>query len=431
MTYRLNVRYVLRFAAFLAASGIVIGLLGMLLSFFLFEVQHLSFGYSYDSIISGETYLEGVRHASFLRRVLVLTVCGLLAGGGWYLLFRYGKKLVGISEAADNSDLPMPPVETTSNVLLQMATIGMGMPLGKEGAPREIGALFSGILARWGKLDDSDVRLLIAAGAGAGLAAVYNAPLGGAFFSLGLMSQSSSANVFKRWSTAFILSGIAAFVARLGLGDVHQYFVSSSLRITSGLLCWAVLAGPLLAVAAHYFVRLADHSRKNAPKDGRLLPFCLIAFVLLGLAMGFLPELAGNGRIAAQIAFSGMASMRFVGVLLVCKIFFEWASLRAGATGGLLTPGLSNGAMLSLLLGYLWNLAMPGSLGGTFAGAFALVGGAAFLAVSTRMPLMALALVMEMTQVDRVFLLPLALCIASAWGTQHCLFSSKPVVLAH
>lgn len=422
MKFWRNIAYLLRFVGTLTLAGGLAGLLGMLLSYFLFEVQHLAFGYSYHSVISGETYLEGVRQSSALRRVAALAVCGLVAGGGWFLLFRYGRRLVSIPGAVGDSRLRMPPMETASNAFLQIATIGIGSPLGKEGAPREIGALFAGFAARWARLNSEHTRLVIAAGAGAGLAAVYNAPIGGAFFALGIMTGRIKASMPARWIAAFTVSILATLVARWGLGDVHQYAVPGQAKVTLGLIWWAVLAGPPLAIAAHYFVRLANSGRSNGPKNLSILPLCMAVFVLLGAALVFLPELAGNGRIAAQMGFAGTASLSFIALLLPCKIFFEWAALRAGAKGGLLTPSLANGAMLAVLLGHLWTLAVPESMGGTFGGAFALVGGTGFLAVSTGMPFMALALVMDMTQVDASFLLPMALCAASAWATRHFLF---------
>ena len=249
MKFWRNIAYLLRFVGTLTLAGGLAGLLGMLLSYFLFEVQHLAFGYSYHSVISGETYLEGVRQSSALRRVAALAVCGLVAGGGWFLLFRYGRRLVSIPGAVGDSRLRMPPMETASNAFLQIATIGIGSPLGKEGAPREIGALFAGFAARWARLNSEHTRLVIAAGAGAGLAAVYNAPIGGAFFALGIMTGRIKASMPARWIAAFTVSILATLVARWGLGDVHQYAVPGQAKVTPGLRyggpCWSDLRLPL------------------------------------------------------------------------------------------------------------------------------------------------------------------------------------------
>ncbi len=100
-------------------------------------------------------------------------------------------------------------------------------PLGREVAPREMGALGAGMVARKLGLLEDETRTLIACGAGAGLAAVYNVPLAGALFSLEVMLLSFS---WEKTLAAIMTSAIAAWTATLGLGDESQYhFVSSTL----------------------------------------------------------------------------------------------------------------------------------------------------------------------------------------------------------
>ena len=110
----------------------------MLLAMLLHEIQHLVYGYSQTLLISPQSFLEGVTDASAQRRFLALTAAGLLAGGGWWLLARYAKQRVSIGEAIKNPDKPMPAVTTLLNALLQIITVAMGSPLGREVAPREV-----------------------------------------------------------------------------------------------------------------------------------------------------------------------------------------------------------------------------------------------------------------------------------------------------
>ena len=80
-------------------TGVVAGLGGMLLGMLLHAVQHLAYGYSLDRIVSHESFLEGVEAADGTRRLLVLVVCGLVAGTGWWLIYRYGRPLVSVTDA--------------------------------------------------------------------------------------------------------------------------------------------------------------------------------------------------------------------------------------------------------------------------------------------------------------------------------------------
>ncbi len=115
------------------------------------------------------------------------------------------------------------------------------------------------MVARKLRLLEDETRTLIACGAGAGLAAVYNVPLAGALFSLEVMLLSFS---WEKTLAAIMTSAIAAWTATLGLGDESQYhFVSSALPHT--FLWWAILAGPILGTGAWLF-RKATSARVHA-----------------------------------------------------------------------------------------------------------------------------------------------------------------------
>lgn len=399
-------------------TGLLAGLGGMLLALLLHGIQHLAYGYSLDHIISEQSFLEGVSGSAPERRLLALGICGLIAGCGWYALYRFGKKLVSISAAVQSEQPNMPILATLAHILLQIVTVGLGSPLGREVAPRELGSLCANHLARWQRLSLDDTRVLIACGAGAGLAAVYNVPLAGALFVLEVLLVS------YRWQwaiSALTTSSLAAWVAQFGLGDEHQYHLTSQLAVNQSLILWALLASPLFGIAAHYFVRLTSQARQNAPKDRRLIPFNLLNFALLGALIIWLPQLAGNGKGPAELSFTNQLDLPLALTLLVCKVIFQWSSLRAGAHGGLLTPGLSNGALLAVILGYGWSTLFPG----TPIASFALIGAGAFLATSMKMPITALVLVLEMTRVPHDFVIPLVLCIAGA-GATHSLLQKRP-----
>ena len=102
-------------------------------------------------------------------------------------------------------------------------------------------------------------------------------------------------------------------------------------------------------------------------------------------------------------------------LLLVLKVAITSGSLRAGASGGLLTPGIAIGALLAVVLGAAWNQVWPDAP----PGAYAVVGAAAFLAASMRMPLTATVLILEFTRVDQGFLVPIILAVVGSAATHH------------
>jgi len=394
-------------------TGIGAGLGGMALALLLHELQHLAYGYSLQHIVGFESFFAGVSAASPERRVLVLSICGVVAGCGWFLLYRFGTAVVSIKKALQADDVRMPILATSVHALLQIVTVALGSPLGREVAPREIGAMLAGWLSQRAGLSVSDSRLMVACGAGAGLAAVYNVPLGGAVFVLEVLLGTF------RWSAllpALATSVIAAVVAWVGLGNEAKYAVPH-FAVSANLIAWSIIMGPLFGSAAFGFVELTTRARASAARGWQLPLLSLINFTVIGLLAIRFPELLGNGKTPAQLGFSNDLTVSLAAVLLLLKVVITASSLRAGAEGGLLTPGLSNGALLAIVLGGAWLHLWPG----TPSGAFAIIGASAFLAASMRMPLTAVILMMEFTRIDHDFLVPILFSVAGSVAASRLL----------
>ena len=376
-------------------TGIAAGMAGMLLARLLRLIQHLAFAYG-----SGESFLNGVISSSPLRRAVVLSVCGAIAGIGWGALRRAAKPLVSIRDSVENGK-EMPPLATIAHDLLQILTVGLGSPLGREVAPREMGALVAGALCRGARLSQDECRVLIACGAGAGLAAVYNAPLGGALFALEVLL-----GTFRLSAAipAIATSAIAAWVASFGLGDETAY-VLPRLAVAPSLIAWSLVAGPMIGLCAHWFSKAASTASARAPRDWRLVAWCGAVFPLIGLISILFPQVLGNGKSIASLGFDSTLTVGGSAALLVMKTAVVVGALRAGASGGLMTPGIAIGACLGTLSGGIWSHIWPGVASGDFA----VIGGTAFLAASMRMPVTAIVLMIEFTRVDHDFLIPMAL----------------------
>ncbi|WP_449184580.1 chloride channel protein [Trinickia sp. YCB016] len=390
-------------------TGVGAGLGGMLLALLLHWIQHIAYGFSVDHVISSESFLQGVSAAAPQRRLMALTVCGSVAGAGWWALYRFGRPLVSIKKAVKADDPRMPVVSTTVHALLQIVTVALGSPLGREVAPREIGSMWAGWVSHRAGLSAAESRIMVACGAGAGLAAVYNVPLGGAIFVLEVLLGTFG---WPALVPAIVTSAVAAVVAWVGLGNEHQYRVAQ-LAVSSPLFVWSLLCGPVFGAAAWGFTKLMTRARANAPKDWRLPLLSLINFAVIGVLAMHFPQLPGNGKGPASLAFDSNLTIGLAAALLILKVAICASSLRAGAEGGLLTPGLANGALLAIVLGGLWNLVWPG----TSQGAFAIVGAAGFLAASMQMPLTAIVLLMEFTRVSHDFLIPIGLAVAGSVST--------------
>ncbi len=392
------------------ATGVSSGFGGMALALLLRLVQHIAYGHGLHTTVGRVSFLQEVTAASDLRRFLALCSCGAVAGIGWWLLYRFGTPLVSIRQAVRKGER-MPFWATLTHAILQIVTVGLGSPLGREVAPRELGAALATRLCARANLTPECTRIMIACGAGAGLAAVYNVPLGGTLFTLEVLLGTLS---FPASVAALATCVIATLVAWLGLSNGLQYSVPP-LAISPSIIVWSLLAGPVLGVAAYLFVKATEASRARAPRDWRLAVWCFLIFPLIGLLAIPFPQLLGNGKGLAQAGFDREVGLALAATLLLLRVIVLVASLRAGAEGGLLTPGLSLGALIGIILGTFWNHIWPtGSLAD-----FAIVGGAAFLASSMKMPLTAIVLTVEFTGIGQEFLVPLSLAVAGSVSIFH------------
>src|SRR5882724_8955025 len=391
-------------------TGIASGLGGMGLGLLLHLVQHVAYGHGPHTLAGQLSFLQEVTAASDMRRFLALCSCGAVAGIGWWLLYRFGSPLVSIRQAVQKGGR-MPFWATLTHAILQIVTVGLGSPLGREVAPRELGAAIATKLCGRANLTPECTRIMIACGAGAGLAAVYNVPLGGTLFTLEVLLGTFS---IPASVAALATCVLATLVAWLGLGNGLQYSVPP-LAISPSIIVWSLLAGPVLGAAAYLFVKATEAGRARAPKDWRLAAWCSLVFPIIGLLAIPFPQLLGNGKGLAQSGFDSEVGLALAATLLLFRVVVLVASLRAGAEGGLLTPGLSIGALLGIILGSFWKHVWPTA----FIADFAIVGGAAFLASSMQMPLTAIVLTVELTGIGQEFLVPLSLAVAGSVSIFH------------
>lgn len=392
--------------------GVVSGFGGMFLAILLHFIQHLAYQHTVFPILGNEHFLEVVRDSSSIRITVALLLCGFIAGFGWWAVFRYGRPLVSIASALKSSRPYMPIKTTLAHVLLQIITVALGSPMGREVAPRELAATFACWFTNKLKLHPKESQILVACAAGAGLAAVYNVPFGGAMFTLEVLLGS-----FHWFAVipAITTSAIAAVISWMGLGNQSLYFVPP-LTLDTSVVVWAILAGPIFGFSAYWFKEITNRAQSKAPRGWKIILTCLFNFTLIGLLGIYFPQILGNGRSAAQLGFDGnMLGLGLAVEILILRVLIVCTSIQAGASGGLLTPSLANGALMAIVLGILWNYVWPGiSLS-----AFAVVGGTAFLAAAQKMPITAIVLMIEFTGINFSFFIPILLSVAGSVSMFH------------
>jgi CIC family chloride channel protein len=173
---------------------------------------------------------------------------------------------------------------------------------------------------------------------------------------------------------------------------------------------WAPLAGPIMGLVSVLYVRSVAWADSHNPKGRQRLWAPVAALGVLGGVSIPLPQLLGNGRDAAELAFTGQISPLLLVSLILLRPAAILLCLGSGAAGGLFTPSLTMEAMLGGVLGLPWSWLSPG----VPPGLFALVVAGAMLAATTQGPISAIVLIMELTGYARMAIVPLLLAVATA-----------------
>ncbi len=369
----------------LVIVGLLAGFAGLSTTLVLRFVEHLTYHYTFGSL------LQGVTGSSPVRRALGPIVGGALAGLGWWLL-RSKTVVPPLPEAiAGHERIGLAPFG--ADAALQVLLIGSGASLGREGAPRQFAAALGDFGMRWLKrLSPSDREILLACAAGAGLGAVYAVPVGGALFTVRIM--------LKTWhpralGAALITSSLAVAVASLVTHNQPNLNWPNP-HLSYLLIAYSVALAPLTLLVGLAFNRLmAAADRAAVTRSWLLVPAIAGAGLLIGVCSHWWPELPGNGKsiLTATLA-SGMTLTTAAAVLLL-KPILTAVFLRAGATGGMLTPALATGAAA----GTLFVLTINAMAGTHFhVPAISLAGAAGVLAVTQRTPFWAAIFVWELAR---------------------------------
>jgi CIC family chloride channel protein len=394
-------RIAARFWLAVIGTGAVAGIGAAVLTRLLEIVQRLVWGGN------GTNLLESAEHATFANHVLALLAAGAITGLGQIVLRRLSSgNGIDTTAAIWFYAGRLPSLRTLGSAVLSVIIVGMGVSLGREGAPKQVGAVFANLFANVTRLPDEQRRLLVACGSGAGMAAAYGVPLGGALFSLEVMR---GVLALRYVLPAIVTSVVATAVAWTMLPDAPTYVIPA-FTSSASVVIWSLLAGPVAGLFSVVYVRLITWAERNKPENWRRIVIPIVGLGLLGLASTRYPQMLGNGKDISQLTFASQTPALLLAALLVLKPLATVLCVRCGAPGGLFTPSLTAGAMLGGTLGYAWLWLWPGAP----VGLFALLGAGAVLAATTQGPISAVVLMMELTGRDRSFILPLLLAASTA-----------------
>jgi H+/Cl- antiporter ClcA len=395
-------RRTLEFCCGIVVVGLLAGAAGLCTTLLLRFVEHLTYHYTFGTLLSGVT------GSSPVRRAVGPMIGGALAGFGWWMLRRQTEVPPLADTIANHRRIPRVPL--TIDAALQVLLVGSGASLGREGAPRQFAAALGDLgISRW-SLTARDREILLACAAGAGLAAVYSVPVGGALFATAIM--------LKTWhpravGTALITSSLAVALASPVTHESAPLDWPNP-QLSFLLAAFALALAPLALGVGLAFNHIMARARPaTLMKSWLLIPAIAAAGLLIGVCSIWWPELPGNGKSILTISLNSGMTLGAAVVILFLKPLLTAVFLRASAVGGMLTPALATGAAMGCVVALSINtwtehhVSVP---------AVSLTCAAGVLAITQRAPIWAAIFVWELARPPWWLLAPFLVAAVAAHG---------------
>jgi CIC family chloride channel protein len=319
------------------------------------------------------------------------------------------------------------PVVALVKSLASALAIGSGSSVGREGPIIQIGSALGSTLGQIVRMPVGQRIALVAAGAGAGIAATFNTPIGGVMFAVELMLPEASVETFL---PVAIATGTATFVGRWFLGDAPAFHVPPMEALATNsaavvILIFVALLGALAGVAAAGFIHGLHLAEDIFDRIKSRYLRHAIGMLMLGVLMYALLRTVGEyyvdgvGYATIETILSGRTTTFWLlGALCVAKALATSLSLGSGSSGGIFSPSLFMGATLGGGFAALANaagLAIPLDVP-----AFAMIGMGAMVGGGTGAVMTAVTMIFEMT-LDYSIVMPLILAVATSLGVRRVL----------
>lgn len=345
---------------------------------------------------------------------VVLVCAGATALAAW-MVRRFSPNASGSGiphvESVLREELPpAPPVLIPIKFFGGVLAIGSGLALGREGPSVQMGATIGHLLGGLFRLSWKNCRVLLAAGAGAGLAAAFNAPVAGAIFVLEELTREFELHIAI---AAIGASATAISVSQAILGTAPDFHVAQLANVGSAARPLFFLFGFICGGAAVLYCEalLGVISLAQGLDRRRAGLYATLTGAVVGALAWLAPGLVGGGDEITQDTLLGTQPLAAVAFMFLFRFGFGAVSYATATPGGIFAPMLVLGAQLGLIYGRICQFLFPGlefqPVG------FAVVGMAAFFTGVVRAPLTGIVLATEMTSNVTLLLPMLGACFAA------------------
>ncbi len=423
-------REILRWMSFSVIIGVVAGLGALLFttmldlsdSFFLGTIAQ------YHPPVPGGERNDVIGQTTRARRLLLLilpALGGLLSG---LIVYTFAPEAEGhgtdaVIDAFHNKRGRIRPVVPFIKIIASALTIGTGGSAGREGPIAQIGAGFGSFMGQKLGLSVAETRHMLIIGAGAGIGAIFHAPLGGAIFAATVLYRETDyehGTLMPGFIAAIVAYAVYTSLAGTPYAPIFTFqgkFVFTPVQLPFYLLL-GVLTVPLCIGYIKTFYGMRDHVFRKIKLPRHLIP--ALGGLMVGVIALFFPAVLGTSYGWIQEAIDGKTTVMFLIALSVLKIIATSFTISSGGSGGVFAPSLVIGGAFGGVIGALLHQINP-----TLApepASFVLVGMAAFFAAVAKVPIASLIMVSEMTG-GYALIIPAMLAIAAAYMLSGNTFS--------
>lgn len=355
--------------------------------------------------------------------ILVPMLGGLVVGPLTYFLAREAKGhgVPEVMAAVAFKGGVIRPRVVIVKALASAICIGSGGSVGREGPIVQIGSAIGSTIGQLCRVNTRRLKVFVACGAAGGIAATFNAPMGGVLFALEvILGEFSGSHLIL----VVISSVLAAVISRIYLGDVPAFAVPVyPLHSPLELLLYAVL-GVVCGIFGVVYIRVLYKS-EDIFENLRPIPAYLkpvVGGLLVGIVGYFFPHVFGVGYESIELALTGKLVFSLTALLVLMKLLATSITIGSGGSGGVFAPGLFMGAMLGATLGAIFYQLWPGVA--LIPAAYALVGMGAVFAGSAQAPMTAIIMLFEMSNNYRI-ILPLMIACMISVVVAHSLYPAN------
>jgi CIC family chloride channel protein len=372
-----------------AVVGLMGGVVNVLFYLAVEKVQVLIVGHP------GQNIVEVAESISKFWRFLTPALGGLAAGAVlfWGLRLAGKPRTTNLLEVVVAGDGRLPLRSGVVRAVSSLISIGSGGSIGREGGITQLSAT---VASKWGQFANWQpyrLRLLVACGAAAGMAAAYNAPITGAIFAAHIVLGNFSMNLFA----PLLCSSVMATMLSRNFFGIEQWYSVPNFDFTHiAQLPWFLVLGVLTGIMGAVFLKLLRLSQGIFKRIPALPLRMAIGGLLVGVIAIEYPQVWGNGYVVTSGFIQHPVAFELLLGIFLAKLLATSVTVGSGAVGGVITPTLFLGASLGSLLGM--SLERVGLAPQHLPiGIFALVGMGSIFAATTRSPLLAIVMILEIS----------------------------------